>query len=118
MEAALSLMELLEGFRHPRTARAKTTAYYLVRVMCHAEARNRFGRESGPGQVAERGLARIEIHISQRVFRGFTSRSRAALRLHPGVRHGALRRRWCEWEQPHTLSWRSAFADDAEWMYG
>jgi len=26
---------------------------------------------------------------------GSTSRSRAGLRLHPGVRHGALRRRWC-----------------------
>src|SRR5438128_3000831 len=49
---------------------------------------------------------------------GFTSRSRAGLRLHPGVRHGAWRRRWCEWEQPHTLSWRSASADDAEWMSG
>src|SRR5262249_39614260 len=50
--------------------------------------------------------------------RGFRSRSRAGLRLHPGVRHGAMRRRWCEWEQPHTLSWRSATADDAEWMSG
>ena|SRR5438093_9433609 len=49
---------------------------------------------------------------------GFRSRSRAGLRLHPEVRHGALRRRWCEWEQPHTLSWRSATADDAEWMSG
>ena len=37
-----------------------------------------------------------------------TSRSRAGLRLHPEVRHGALRRRWCEWEQPHNLSWHSA----------
>jgi len=50
--------------------------------------------------------------------RGSTSRSRAGLRLHPEVRHGAMRRRWCEWEQPHTLSWRSAAADDAEWMSG
>src|SRR6266403_305871 len=49
---------------------------------------------------------------------GCTPRSRAGLRLHPEVRHGALRRRWCEWEQPHTLSWRSALADDAEWMSG
>ena len=23
-----------------------------------------------------------------------------------------------EWERPHTLSWRSALADDAEWMSG
>jgi len=38
--------------------------------------------------------------------------------LHPGVRHGALRRRRREWEQPYTLSWRSASADDAEWMSG
>src|SRR5215510_1529849 len=29
-----------------------------------------------------------------------------------------MRRRWCEWEQPHTLSWRTAAADDAEWMSG
>jgi hypothetical protein len=40
--------------------------------------------------------------------RSTTSRSRAGLRLHPEVRHGALRRRWCEWEQPHNLSWHSA----------
>src|ERR1043166_3122235 len=50
--------------------------------------------------------------------RGVRSRSRAGLRLHPGVRHGATRRRWREWEQPHTISWRSAVADDAEWMSG
>src|SRR6516165_6132391 len=49
---------------------------------------------------------------------GSTSRSRAGLRLHPEVGHGARRRRWCEWEQPHTLSWCSASADDAEWMSG
>src|SRR5262249_1768220 len=49
---------------------------------------------------------------------GFTSRSRAGPRLHPEVRHGASRRRWCEWEQPHTFSWRSASAGDAEWMSG
>src|SRR6516164_6049243 len=49
---------------------------------------------------------------------GFTSRSRAGLRLHPEVRHGAKRRRWCEWEQPHTLSWHSASVGDAEWMSG
>src|SRR5262249_53578455 len=36
----------------------------------------------------------------------------------PGDRHGAMRRRWCEWEQPHTLSWRAAWAADAEWMSG
>src|SRR6516165_12548263 len=36
----------------------------------------------------------------------------------PGDRHGAVRRRWREWEQPHTLSWRSAVADDAKWMSG
>ena len=30
----------------------------------------------------------------------------------------ARRRRRCEWEQPYTLSWRSASADDAEWMSG
>jgi hypothetical protein len=36
----------------------------------------------------------------------------------PGHRHGARRRRWREWEQPHTLSWRAAWAADAEWMSG
>ena len=46
------------------------------------------------------------------------SRSRAGRRSHPEVGHGALRRRWCEWERPHTISWRSASADDAEWMFG
>src|SRR5262249_46590582 len=49
---------------------------------------------------------------------GYTSRPRAGLRLHPGVRHGALRRRRCEWEQPHYVSWRPAWAGDAEWMFG
>jgi hypothetical protein len=49
---------------------------------------------------------------------GSTSRPRAGLRLHPEVRHGAMRRRWCEWGQPHTLSWRAASAADAEWMSG
>ena len=46
------------------------------------------------------------------------SRSRAGLRSHPEVRRGASRRRGIEWERPHTLSWRSAKADDAEWMSG
>src|SRR6516164_2015043 len=46
------------------------------------------------------------------------SRSRAGLRLHPEVRHGAVRRRWCEWERPHYVSWRPAAAGDAEWMSG
>src|SRR5262245_53848211 len=51
-------------------------------------------------------------------FTRLQSRSRAGLRLHPGVRPGAVRRRWCEGEQPHNLSWRSAFAADAEGMSG
>jgi hypothetical protein len=42
----------------------------------------------------------------------------AGLRSHPEVRRGAARRRGIEWERPHTLSWRSALADDAEWMSG
>ena len=46
------------------------------------------------------------------------SRSRAGPRSHPEVRRGASRRRGCEWERPHTLSWCSAKADDAEWMSG
>src|SRR5262249_7495412 len=49
---------------------------------------------------------------------GFTSGSRAGLRLHPGVRQGAVRRRRGEWGQPHTLSWRAAWAADAEWLSG
>src|SRR6516162_10937000 len=47
-----------------------------------------------------------------------SSRSRAGLRSHPEVRRRAARRRGVEWEQPHTLSWCSASADDAEWMSG
>ena len=46
------------------------------------------------------------------------SRSVAGPRSHPEVRRGASRRRGIEWERPHTLSWRSAIADDAEWMSG
>jgi transposase len=42
------------------------------------------------------------------------SRSGAGPRPHPEVRRGASRRRGMEWERPHTLSWRSAMADDAE----
>ena len=38
--------------------------------------------------------------------------------MHPGVRHGARRRRRCECEQPHYFSWRPAWAGDAEWMFG
>src|SRR5262249_40049322 len=35
-----------------------------------------------------------------------------------GVRPGAIRRRRWEWGQPPTLSWRAAWAADAEWMSG
>src|SRR5262245_22676083 len=49
---------------------------------------------------------------------GCRSRPRAGLRLHPEARHGARRRRWREWEQPHEVSWRPAWAGDAEWMFG
>jgi hypothetical protein len=51
------------------------------------------------------------------MFGHFHARSRAGLKVHPVVGHGALQRRWCEWEQPNKLSWRSAAADDAEWMF-
>src|SRR5262249_2954073 len=61
-----------------------------------------------------RGAARLPGAAAE----GFESRSRAGLRLHPGVRHGAARRRRCEWEQPHNVSWRPAAAGDAEWMSG
>ena len=36
----------------------------------------------------------------------------------PGDRHGAMRRRRREGGRPHTLSWRAAWAADAEWMSG
>src|SRR5262249_12881614 len=36
----------------------------------------------------------------------------------PGDRHGAMRRRRREWGRPHTLSWRAAWAGDAEWLSG
>lgn len=46
----------------------------------------------------------------------FLSGSTAGLRLHPEIRHGAVRRRRCESGQPHLLSWRSAAADGAAWL--
>jgi hypothetical protein len=49
---------------------------------------------------------------------GFESRSRAGLRLHPEVRHGATRRRRCEWEQPQITHGAPPTTDDAEWMSG
>src|SRR5262245_2167674 len=50
--------------------------------------------------------------------RSSRSRSVAGPRSHPEVRRGAWRRRGMEWERPHTLSGRSAEADDAEGMSG
>src|SRR5581483_10130497 len=47
-----------------------------------------------------------------------TSSSRAGSRSDPVVRHGALRRRQGEWGRPYYVLWRSALADDAEWMHG
>src|SRR5262249_7961809 len=58
------------------------------------------------------------VRQARRGPRGSTSRPRAGLRLHPGVRPGAIRRRRWEWGQPPTLSWRAAWAADAEWMSG
>ena len=95
------------------------TAHYLVRVMWAMLKRGTVWEENlALASVAERGSPGRAIIISDMKIESSTSRSRAGLRLHPEVRHGALRRRWCEWEQPHTLSWRSATADDAEWMSG
>jgi hypothetical protein len=45
-------------------------------------------------------------------------RSRAGLGSHPEARRGASRRRGIEWERPHSVSWHSAIADDAEWVSG
>jgi hypothetical protein len=59
--------------------------------------------------------SRAHRHDGRRLSR---SRSVAGPRSHPEVRRGALRRRGVEWERPHTLSWRSAIADYAEWMSG
>jgi hypothetical protein len=63
----------------------------------------------GPPRVNQRGRTNEG---------GSTSRPRVGLRSHPGVRHGAARRRRCEWERPANLSWRLASASDAEWMSG
>jgi hypothetical protein len=72
------------------------------------------GRGERPGR-----LEPVTARGSERQPRGgCRSRPRAGLRLHPGVRHGATRRRRCEWEQPHYFSWRPAWAGDAEWMFG
>src|SRR5262249_10032674 len=70
------------------------------------------------GESQRTGDSRDSPEVTDPGSRSCPSRSIAGLRLYPGVRHGALRRRWCEWEQPHTLSWRSTFVDDAEWMSG
>src|SRR5262245_17638335 len=64
---------------------------------------------ASPGQSA----AGIQIRSGAT---GSTSSAKAVRRLHPRVRHGALRRRRCEGEQPHTISWRAAEATDAEEM--
>ena len=95
------------------------TAHYLVRVMWAMLRHGTVWQENrSPGGVTPARVRREKSLKTRRGSTGSTSRSRAGLRLHPEVRHGALRRRWCEWEQPHTLSWRSAAADDAEWMSG
>ena len=71
------------------------------------------GRGESAGTLTRCSIARLDRQTRG----GYTSRPRAGLRLHPGVRHGALRRRRCEWEQPHYISWRPAWAGDAEWMF-
>ena len=78
----------------------------------------RFGRRARPWPLdprlgdAAQGPPRKETPTSP------TSRSRAGPRPHPEVRHGAVRRRRCEWGQPHYLSWRPAPAGDAGWRFG
>src|SRR5262249_10621883 len=72
-------------------------------------------------QASMRSAARYSpgwVRQARRGPRGSTSRPTAGLRLHPGVRPGAIRRRRWEWGQPPTLSWRAAWAADAEWMSG
>src|SRR5262249_26840404 len=81
------------------------------------------GGERTPGKQAvaraREGGRVVTARGSERQTRGgCRSRPRAGHRLHPGDRHGALRRRRCEWEQPHYFSWRPAEAGDAEWMFG
>jgi hypothetical protein len=97
-----------------------TPSAWIFLVRLHAcRAGLRFSRQCHStvpmGESQRRRMSRgYEIGVEA----SFTSRSRAGLRLHPGDGHGAWRRRRCEWEQPHTISWRSAVADDAEWMSG
>jgi hypothetical protein len=109
--------------RHPGTKiRALgTSSAWIFLVRAHAcRAGRRFSRQryfypgEGPATTTRRWSGGDAIQVPG----GSPSRSRAGLRLPPGVRQGARRRRWCEGEQPHTLSWRSAVADDAEWMSG
>src|SRR5262245_57016493 len=70
-----------------------------------AEVKGVFG-ERTPGKQAvasaREGCRVATARGSERQTRGGSrSRPRAGLRLHPEDRHGAVRRRWCEWEQPH-----------------
>src|SRR5262249_9901227 len=45
-------------------------------------------------------------------------RRRGGLGLQRGCRSGAIGRRGGDWGDPPTLSWRAAWAADAEWMSG
>jgi hypothetical protein len=93
------------------------TAHSLVRVMWAMLRRGTVWDDKLA--LAKRDLIRITSHIiTQNTEKGLTSGSRGRPRSHPEVRRGASRRRGIEWERPHTVSWRSAIADDAEWLSG
>jgi hypothetical protein len=82
------------------------TAHYPVRVMW-ARLKRGADWQEGPAPAKAPGSAR-----------GFHVKIEGGTQVAPGARHGAVRRRRCEWGQPHTLSGRAAWAADAEWMSG
>jgi transposase len=113
---------------------AKAVGRYFGLVPCQDQSgdRNRLGhitREGAPvvrqlvaeaAWQAQRRSPTVRAYFerrpgeAKRPLRNGKSRSSAGLRLHPGVRHGAVRRRRCGWEQPHTISWCPVKAGDAE----
>jgi hypothetical protein len=66
----------------------------------------------------ERAITSSNTRIFMYNMTMFWAKIESGLRSHPEVGRGALRRRGIEWERPHNVSWRSAIADDAEWMSG
>src|SRR5262249_31376719 len=83
-----------------------------------AAARNYLAGEPGPGRgTVDAGAPGEKTHEGGQPTNP-TSGAKGGPRLHPEVRHGAMRRRWCEWGRPQYVSWCPATAGDAEWMFG